>query len=109
MTSTSSKTAPILALRASLPGLGVDGVLVPRSDEYLGEYVPPSGERLAWLTGFTGSAGMAVVLQDRAAVFTDGRYTTQVAAQTDPAFWERRHLIEQPPQDWLAEHAAGLR
>ncbi|MBO1074817.1 aminopeptidase P family protein [Roseomonas marmotae] len=96
-------------LRQSLPGLGVDGVLVPRSDEFLGEYVPPSSERIAWLTGFTGSAGMAVVLQDRAAVFTDGRYTTQVAAQTDPALWERRHLIEQPPQEWLAEHAAGLR
>ncbi len=52
---------------------------------------------------------MAIVLADRAAVFTDGRYTTQVAAQTDPNLWERRHLIEQPPQDWLAEHAAGLR
>ncbi|EHM02309.1 peptidase, M24 family [Acetobacteraceae bacterium AT-5844] len=52
---------------------------------------------------------MAIVLADRAAVFTDGRYTTQVAAQTDPALWERRHLIEQPPQEWLAEHAAGLR
>jgi Xaa-Pro aminopeptidase len=87
----------------------VDGVLVPRADEFLGEYVPPSAERLAWLTGFTGSAGMAIVLQDRAAVFTDGRYTTQLTAQTDPELWERRHLIDQPPQEWLAEHAAGLR
>ena len=88
--------------------MGVDGFLVPRSDEYLGEYVPPSGERLAWLTGFTGSAGMAIVLRDKAAVFTDGRYTTQVAAQTDPALWERRHITEEPPQEWLAEAAAGL-
>ena len=58
---------------------------MPRSDAHLGEYVPPSAERLAWLTGFTGSAGLAVVLADRAAVFTDGRYTTQVAEQTDAA------------------------
>jgi Xaa-Pro aminopeptidase len=99
----------LAALRAELARSGVDGFLVPRSDEYLGEYVPPSAERLAWLTGFTGSAGMAIVLADRAAIFTDGRYTTQVAHQTDPALWERRHLTEQPPQDWLAEHAPGLR
>ena len=101
-------TERLAALRAELTRLGVDGFLIPRSDEYLGEYVPPSGERLAWLTGFTGSAGMAIVLRDRAAVFTDGRYTTQVAAQTDPALWERRHITEEPPQDWLAEAAAGL-
>ncbi|MBO1080796.1 aminopeptidase P family protein [Roseomonas haemaphysalidis] len=109
MTSPPSHAARLVALRESLPGLGVDGVLIPRSDEFLGEYVPPSAERLAWLTGFTGSAGMAIVLADRAAVFTDGRYTTQVAVETDPALWQRRHLVEQPPQDWLAEHAAGLR
>lgn len=109
MTQQSSHKIRLADLRQNLPGMGVDGILVPRSDEYLGEYVPPSAERLAWLTGFTGSAGMAVVLADRAAVFTDGRYTTQVAAETDPALWERRHLIDQPPQDWLAEHAAGLR
>ncbi|MBV1797106.1 aminopeptidase P family protein [Siccirubricoccus sp. G192] len=99
----------LAALRAELATLGVDGFLVPRSDEYLGEYVPPSGERLAWLTGFTGSAGLAVVLADRAAVFTDGRYTTQVAQQTDPALWERRHLTEEPPAEWLKQHAAGRR
>jgi len=109
MTHPGEPTQHLATLRHSLPGLGVDGVLIPRSDEFLGEYVPPSSERLAWLTGFTGSAGMAIVLTDRAAVFTDGRYTTQVAAQTDPALWERRHLIEQPPHEWLAEHAAGLR
>ncbi|MXP62586.1 aminopeptidase P family protein [Roseomonas sp. M0104] len=97
----------LAALRAELARLDIDGLLVPRSDEYLGEYVPPSAERLAWLTGFTGSAGMAIVLAERAAVFTDGRYTTQVASQTDPALWERLHIIEQPAQEWLAEHAAG--
>lgn len=99
----------LAALRAELARAGVEGFLVPRADEHLGEYVPPSGERLAWLTGFTGSAGLAVVLADRAAVFTDGRYTTQVAQQTDPALWERRHITEEPPAAWLKEHAAGRR
>ncbi len=78
---------------------------MPRADEHLGEYVPRSAERLAWLTGFTGSAGLAAILPDRAAVFTDGRYVLQLAAQTDPACWERRHITEEPPQDWLAAHA----
>ncbi len=99
----------LAALRAQLATQGVDGFLVPRSDEFLGEYVPPSGERLAWLTGFTGSAGLAVVLAGRAAIFTDGRYTTQVTQQTDPTLWERRHLIEQPAPDWLREAAPGAR
>lgn len=101
--------ARLAALRVRLVEAGVDGLLVPRSDEYLGEYVPASGDRLAWLTGFTGSAGMAIVLTDAAAIFTDGRYTTQVAAETDPLLWERQHLTEAPPQDWLRAHAAGLR
>ena len=104
-----SPGARLATLRAELAHAGVDGFLVPRADEYLGEYVPPSGERLAWLTGFTGSAGMAVVLADRAALFTDGRYTTQAAQQTDPALWEQRHITEQPVAEWLAEHAVGRR
>ena len=95
----------LAALREELTRLGVYGFIVPRADEHLGEYVPASAERLAWLTGFTGSAGLAVVLADRAAVFTDGRYVLQVAAQTDPALWERLHITEQPPPGWLAEHA----
>ena len=101
--------ARVAALRGALARAGVDGFLVPRADEHGGEYVPPSAERLAWLTGFTGSAGMAIVLAERAALFTDGRYTTQVAAQADPALWELRHLTDAPPADWLREHAAGLR
>ena len=101
--------ARLSALRAELARAGVDGALVPRSDAHLGEYVPASAERLAWLTGFTGSAGLAVVLPDRAAVFTDGRYTTQLAQQTDPALWERRHVTEEPPAEWLKAHAAGKR
>jgi len=99
----------LTALRDAIARAGADGFVVPRADEYLGEYVPPSGERLSWLTGFTGSAGLAIVLADRAAVFTDGRYTTQVAQQTDPALWERRHLTDEPPAGWLKRYAAGRR
>ncbi len=99
----------IAALRARLAAAGVDGFLVPRADEFLGEYVPASGERLAWLTGFTGSAGLAVVLAGRAALFTDGRYTTQAAQQTDTGLWEQRHITENPPGEWLRLHAAGRR
>ncbi len=97
-------------LRAALARQDLEGFLVPRADEHLGEYVPPSAERLAWLTGFTGSAGLAVVLTDRAAVFTDGRYVLQLAEQTDPRLWERRHITEEPPHAWLSAHApAGAR
>jgi Xaa-Pro aminopeptidase len=95
----------LTALRQELRRQGLDGFLVPRSDEHLGEYVPASAERLAWLTGFTGSAGLAAVLADKAAVFTDGRYVLQLAAQTDPAVWECRHITEDPPPAWLAANA----
>ena len=98
----------LAALRARLAEAGVQGFVVPRSDEHLGEYVPPAGERLAWLTGFTGSAGMAIVLPDRAAVFTDGRYTLQVRDQTDPAHWECRHITDEPASEWLKAHAQDL-
>lgn len=97
------------ALRAALAAAGVDGLLVPRADEHLGEYVPASAERLAWISGFTGSAGLVIVLADRAVLFTDGRYTLQAAQQTDAALWERRHITEEPPADWLKQHAAGKR
>ncbi len=99
----------LAAVRAILAREGVDGLLVPRADEHLGEYVPANAERLAWLTGFTGSAGLAVVLPDRAAVFTDGRYTLQLAEQTSPALFERHHLIDGPPHAWLATAAPGAR
>lgn len=93
------------AVRQELARQGLDGFIVPRADEHLGEYVPASAERLAWLTGFTGSAGMAVILAESAAVFTDGRYVLQLAAQTDPALWRQLHITEAPPPAWLAEHA----
>ena len=95
----------LAALRTRLAAAGLAGFIVPRADEHLGEYVPPAAERLAWLTGFTGSAGFAAVLADRAAVFTDGRYVLQLAAETDPALWERAHITDRPPPDWLARHA----
>ena len=92
----------LVDLRAELARRDLAGFIVPRADEHLGEYVPPGAERLAWLTGFTGSAGIAIVLADRAAVFTDGRYVQQLAVQTDPDQWERRHVTEEPPPAWLA-------
>ncbi|MDE2334348.1 MAG: aminopeptidase P family protein [Rhodospirillales bacterium] len=99
----------LAALREELARRALDGFLIPRADEHLGEYVPANAERLAWISGFTGSAGLAVVLADCAVLFTDGRYVLQAAAQTDPALWQRRHLIEEPPPAWLAAHAKGAR
>jgi Xaa-Pro aminopeptidase len=99
----------LAALRAALAQRGLDGFLVPRADEHLGEYVPESAERLAFLSGFTGSAGLAIVLADRAAIWSDGRYTLQLEEQTDSALWERLHLIEQKPEAWLKSRAAGRR
>ncbi len=93
-------------LRTAMAAQGLDGFIVPRADEHLGEYVSPAAERLAWLTGFTGSAGAAVVLADRAAIFTDGRYTLQLADQADPALYELRHLTDQPPPAWLKSQSA---
>jgi len=94
----------LAALRAELERRGLAGFLVPRADEHQGEYVAPRARRLAWLTGFTGSAGLAVVLRDRAALFVDGRYTIQVRDQVPPALFEPRHLIDDPPSDWVAAH-----
>jgi len=91
----------LAALRAELKRRGLDGFIVPRSDEHQGEYVPKRAERLAWLTAFTGSAGAAVVLGDKAAIFVDGRYTLQAAAEVDGAVFERRHLVDEPPTAWI--------
>jgi Xaa-Pro aminopeptidase len=97
-------------LRAELSARRLDGLIVPLTDEHRNEYVPACAQRLAWLTGFTGSAGVLIVLAERAAVFVDGRYTVQAEAQLDPQLFERRHLIEEPPAKWLGEHlSAGMR
>lgn len=92
-------------LREIIAESHADGLIIPRSDEYLGEYVPACAERLAWATGFTGSAGLAIILNDRACVFSDGRYITQMASQLDSSLWEQRHIIQQPPREWLQEAA----
>jgi len=91
----------LAALRAELARRGVHGFLVPRADEHQGEYVPARAQRLAWLTAFTGSAGLAAVLPESAAIFVDGRYTLQAEAEVDGALFQRRHLIEQPAADWV--------
>jgi len=94
-------------LRQELAAQGLDGFIVPRADEHQGEYVPPRGQRLAWLTGFTGSAGVAIVLRDRAALFVDGRYTLQAAAQVDTQLFEIHHLIDEPPARWTGTALAA--
>lgn len=91
-------------LRAAFDTLGVDGFLVPRADEYQGEYVPACAERLAWLTGFTGSAGIALVMRETAVVFVDGRYVTQLAEQVDGAVFTGGDLIGEPPHLWIERH-----
>src|SRR5215472_1769276 len=94
----------LAALRAELKRRGLDGLIVPRADRYQNEYVPPCAERLAWLTGFTGSAGAAIVLADRAAIFVDGRYLTQVRDEIDSPSFTVEHLVEHPPTAWIEEN-----
>ncbi|MGE3150095.1 MAG: aminopeptidase P family protein [Pseudorhodoplanes sp.] len=96
--------ARVAALRAELKRRGLTGFIVPRADRHQNEYVPPCDERLAFLTGFTGSSGCAVVLLDRAAVFVDGRYTLQAADQIDTGIFKIEHLIETPPEQWIAQN-----
>ncbi|PSV45585.1 aminopeptidase P family protein [Photobacterium indicum] len=85
----------------------LDALLIPHEDEYLGEYIPAHNERLLWATGFTGSAGMAVITRDKAAVFVDGRYVVQVRKQVPGDVFEYRHLIEEPPVQWAQDNLAA--
>ena len=96
--------ARVAALRGELKRRGLDGFVVPRADRQQNEYLPASEERLAWLTGFTGSAGAAVVLADRAAVFADGRYSVQAVTQVDGKIFSIEHLVEHPPEQWLEQN-----
>jgi Xaa-Pro aminopeptidase len=96
--------ARVAALRGELKRRGLDGFVVPRADRQQNEYLPASEERLAWLTGFTGSAGAAVVLADRAALFADGRYSVQAATQVDGKIFSIEHLVEHPPEQWLEQN-----
>src|SRR5947207_12686986 len=91
----------VKALRTELARRALTGFVVPRADRHQNEYVPASDERLAWLTGFTGSAGSAIVLLERAALFADGRYTLQARDQVDTSIFEIVHMVESPPDQWI--------
>src|SRR6266478_1467050 len=97
-------TARLSAFREELARRNLTGFVIPRADRQQNEYVAPSEERLAWLTGFTGSAGMAIVLTEEAAVFVDGRYTLQASKQVDHKAWSVEPLADPPPENWLARH-----
>lgn len=100
----SSPAVRLAALRRQLAQRGLSGLIIPRADAHQGEYVPPGEERLAWLTGFTGSAGTAIVLENEAAVFVDGRYILQVRTQVDASQFSPVALAETTPEQWLTQH-----
>ena len=93
------------ALREQLKAEKLDGFVVPLTDEHMSEYVGSYAQRLAWLTGFEGSAGSAVVLPEEAAIFVDGRYTLQVRQQVNPTEWSYQSVPETSTTKWLEEHA----
>ena len=92
----------VAALRRELKSRKLKGFLVPHSDEHQDEFLPPSAERLRWLTGFTGSAGAAIVLENAAVLFVDGRYPLQARAQTDTSVFEVLQTPEAKASKWLA-------
>ena len=92
----------INGLRLNLKKYGVDGLIIPHADEYQNEFIPPNAERLAWLTGFTGSAGYALVLEDRAYALSDGRYTIQLKSQIDAAVFEAADSTKMAMADFIA-------
>jgi Xaa-Pro aminopeptidase len=99
-------TQPIIAerlalIRQSMQEQGISAFIVPHDDQHLGEYTAPRDERLAWATGFTGSAGVAVILADQAALFVDGRYTLQARTQAPETLFVHLHLVKDPYLDWI--------
>jgi len=102
----STHQARLQALREQLKRDRLDGFVVPISDEHMSEYVGDYAQRLAWLTGFQGSAGSAVVLPQEAAIFVDGRYTLQVREQVDGTHWQYVGVPQTSVAEWLGEHAA---
>ena len=94
----------LAALRTELARRGLTGLIVPRSDRHQNEYVPACEQRLAWLTGFSGSAGIAIVLMERALLFVDGRYTLQAREQVDTSLFTIEHLVETPPDRWIEKN-----
>jgi Xaa-Pro aminopeptidase len=97
----------VAALRTELARRGLTGFIVPRADRQQNEYVAASEERLAWLTGFSGSAGTAIVLMERAALFVDGRYTLQARDQVDTTLFDVVSSVETPPDQWLEKTLTG--
>ena len=102
----SSYADRLAALREQLKSDRLDGFVVPLTDEHMSEYVGSYAQRLAWLTGFQGSAGSAVVLPEEAAIFVDGRYTLQVRSQVDGKDWSYESVPETSVTEWLKDHAA---
>ncbi len=99
----------LVRFRDHLSENGLDGFIVPHADAHQSEQLSARDERLAWLTGFTGSAGTAIVIADGAALFVDGRYTVQAPTQVDTDVWDLHHMIEIPPAAWLATNAGAER
>ena len=95
----------VTSLRKAMSAMALDALVVPRWDEQQFEYVSVANERLAWLTGFTGSWGLAVLTHDDVILFIDGRYPEQAARETNAEWVTLQHLYEQPPEDWLKQHA----
>ncbi len=97
----------VAALRSELARRNLTGYIVPRADRQQNEYLPACEQRLAWLTGFTGSAGTAIVLMERAVLFVDGRYTLQARDEVDTALFAIEHLVETPPECWIESNLAS--
>ena len=102
-----STNARLSALRNQLRNAGVAAFLVPRADEHQNEYVAPADERLKFISGFSGSAGLAVITLDKAALFTDGRYTIQAGRQLNPDCWQQKSSIKESVAAWLADNLKG--
>src|ERR1700679_1640558 len=100
-------TARLSAFREELARRKLTGFVIPRADQQQNEYVAPSEERLAWLTGFTGSAAVRLLVSPGAAPLVDGRYTLQAAKQIDTKAWNVESLIDPPPESWLTKHLAA--
>ena len=94
-------------LRAQLKALDLDGFIVPHGDEFQNEYLPACNKRLQWLTGFSGSAGLAIILHNKAAIFIDGRYTLQVRSEVDLQLMEPFQVPQHSPADWIANKLKG--